>query len=105
MSANNTEPKIHKFGQKWLSNSNDSSDSEDEKNVKTSFIKIKKLAPPPPKKTKKQMKKKMEENKFSIDYVSFVFSQDLLTTKENNREPTHEIHRKFIDYIANETDL
>jgi hypothetical protein len=52
-----------------------------------------------------EMKKKMEENKFSIDYVSFVFSQDLLTTKENNREPTHEIHRKFIDYIANETDL
>jgi hypothetical protein len=56
MSNNNTEPKIHKFGQKWLA-SNDSSDSDEEINVKSPPIKIKKLPPPPPKKTKKQIKK------------------------------------------------
>jgi len=30
----NTEPKTHKFGQKWMSKSNNSSDSDDEINVK-----------------------------------------------------------------------
>jgi hypothetical protein len=60
---NRTEPKTHKFGQKWMSKSNDSSGSDDEINVK-----------PPPKnneyvvevpknvhKSKKQKKKEKGE--------------------------------------------
>jgi hypothetical protein len=48
------------------------------------------------------MKNIMKTKQFPIDYVSFMFSQDPLTTKANNRAPAHEIHRKFIDYIVNE---
>jgi len=47
------------------------------------------------------MKHKMKSG-LKIDYVSFMFSQDLKTTIENNRSPAHEIHRKFIDFIVNE---
>ena len=48
------------------------------------------------------MKNIMKTKQFPIDYVSFMFSQDPLTTKANNRSPAHEIHRKFIDFIVNE---
>ena len=48
------------------------------------------------------MKNIMKIKPFQIDYVSFMFSQDPLTTIHNNRAPAHEIHRKFIDYIVNE---
>jgi len=48
------------------------------------------------------MKNIMNTKQFPIDYVSFMFSQDPLTTIHNNRAPAHEIHRKFIDYIVNE---
>ena len=37
-----------------------------------------------------------------IDYVSFMFSQDPRTTIANNRNPAHEIHRKFIDFFCSE---
>jgi len=47
------------------------------------------------------MKHKIKSG-LKIDYVSFMFSQDLKTTIENNRSPAHEIHRKFIDFIVNE---
>ena len=48
------------------------------------------------------MKNIMKTKQFPIDYVSFMFSQDPLTTEANNRSPAHEIHRKFIDFIVNE---
>ena len=48
------------------------------------------------------MKNIMKKKPFQIDYVSFMLSQDPLTTEANNRNPAHEIHRKFIDFIVNE---
>ena len=48
------------------------------------------------------MKNIIKTKQFPIDYVSFMFSQDPLTTEANNRSPAHEIHRKFIDFIVNE---
>jgi hypothetical protein len=48
-----------------------------------------------------QMKKFITVNPH-IDYVSFMFSQDPRTTTANNRNPAHEIHRKFIDFFCSE---